>query len=111
MILHGDLTVGMNTEIGHCGGKYGRQQLELLDVDFGKLLSGSYPYHLRFVSIHLQSDAAHPGFDASNRPQHANSLANAHCANALTEPLPRLHPALALSPTSPLKLGGFATSA
>ena len=30
---------------------------------FGKLMSGSYPYHLRFVSIHLQSVAAHPGFD------------------------------------------------
>ena len=65
MILHGEMTVEMNTEIGHCGEKWnvGRQQLELLDVDFGKLLSGSYPYHLRFVSIHLQSVAAHPGFD------------------------------------------------
>ena len=39
------LTVKMNSEIGHRGWKIDVSRLELLDVDFGQLLSWSNPYH------------------------------------------------------------------
>ena len=47
-------------------------------------LSGSYPYHLRFVSIHLQSVAAHSGFDplrAADKPSDSRSYVRSSSAD------------------------------
>ena len=48
-----------------------RQQLELLNVNFGQLLSWSNPYHLCLLCVRLESDAAYPWFNflgAADKP-------------------------------------------
>ena len=69
--------VKMNSVIRHRGWKdlnVSRQQLELINVDFGQLLSWSNPYHLCLLCIHLESVPAHPWFNflrAADKPSNS----------------------------------------
>ena len=73
VIPHGQLTVKMNSKFDSVVWKMNisRQQLELLNVDFGQLLSWSNPCHLCLHCVHLEYVAAHPRFNflrAADKP-------------------------------------------